>query len=87
MPLVQIVAPRGVCLSAQESDMSSQRDLQSALPNDIAYRMLRLEQQLESYRRLHEEELKQMYLALQELKEQVLALVQKEKEQNQAEGG
>ncbi len=67
--------------------MSSQRDFQSALPNDIAYRMLRLEQQLESYRRLHEEELKQMYLALQELKEQVLALVQKEKEQNQAEGG
>jgi len=41
---------------------------------DIAYRMLRLEQQLESYQRLHAEELAEMHRALQELKTQVLAL-------------
>ncbi len=43
-------------------------------PSDIAYRMLRLEQQLDSYQRLHGEELEQIRRALAELKEQVLAL-------------
>jgi hypothetical protein len=41
---------------------------------DIAYRMLRLEQQLESYQRLHAEELAEIRRALEELKTQVLAL-------------
>lgn len=43
-------------------------------PSDIAYRMLRLEQQLDSYQRLHAEELEQIRRALSELKNQVLAL-------------
>jgi hypothetical protein len=43
-------------------------------PSDIAYRMLRLEQQLDSYQRLHAEELEQIRRALSELKDQVLAL-------------
>lgn len=43
-------------------------------PSDIAYRMLRLEQQLDSYQRLHAEELEQIRRALSELKKQVLAL-------------
>ncbi len=43
-------------------------------PSDIAYRMLRLEQQLDSYQRLHDAELEQIRRALAELKEQVLAL-------------
>jgi hypothetical protein len=43
-------------------------------PSDIAYRMLRLEQQLDSYQRLHEAELEQIRRALAELKEQILAL-------------
>jgi molecular chaperone GrpE (heat shock protein) len=48
----------------------------SATPaSDIAYRMLRLEQQLDSYQRLHEAELEQIRRALAELKEQILALV------------
>ena len=43
-------------------------------PSDIAYRMLRLEQQLESYQRLHAEELAEIRRALEDLKSQVLAL-------------
>ncbi len=43
-------------------------------PSDIAYRMLRLEQQLDSYQRLHAEELEQIRRALSELKNQILAL-------------
>ena len=43
-------------------------------PSDIAYRMLRLEQQLESYQRLHAEELAEIKRALDELKAQVLSL-------------
>ncbi len=42
--------------------------------SDIAYRMLRLEQQLESYQRLHAEELAEIRRALDALKAQVLAL-------------
>lgn len=42
--------------------------------SDIAYRMLRLEQQLESYQRLHAEELAEIRRALDALKSQVLAL-------------
>lgn len=42
--------------------------------SDLAYRMLKLEQQLESYQRLHSEELEQLHRAIAELKEQVLAL-------------
>ncbi|MDE3088047.1 MAG: hypothetical protein KGJ80_01505 [Chloroflexota bacterium] len=42
-------------------------------PNDIAYRMLRLEQQLESYQRLHAAELAEIRRALEDLKMQVLA--------------
>ncbi len=44
----------------------------------MAFRVLRLEQQLESYQRLHAEELEQIRHALVELKEQVLALAQKQ---------
>ncbi len=43
--------------------------------SDIAYRVLRLEQQLDSYERLHAEELEQIRRDLEELKKQVLALV------------
>jgi hypothetical protein len=46
----------------------------TASSSDIAYRMLRLEQQLESYQRLHTEELEEIRRALAELKMQVLAL-------------
>ncbi len=46
----------------------------SSVSSDIAYRMLRLEQQLESYERLHREELAAIRRSLDELKEQVLAL-------------
>jgi hypothetical protein len=47
----------------------------SSIPtSDIAYRMLRLEQKLESYERLHMEELAEIRRALEELKAQVLAL-------------
>ncbi|MGE5262013.1 MAG: hypothetical protein ACM3S0_01415 [Acidobacteriota bacterium] len=54
-------------------------------PSDIAYRMLRLEQQLDSYQRLHAEELEQIRRALSELKDQVLALAAA-KEQQAARG-
>ena len=54
-------------------------------PSDIAYRMLRLEQQLDSYQRLHAEELDQIRRALSELKDQVLALAAA-KEQNLERG-
>jgi hypothetical protein len=46
----------------------------SVSPTDIAYRMLRLEQQLESYQRLHAEELAEIRRALDELKMQVLGM-------------
>ena len=46
----------------------------SVPPSDIAYRVLRLEQQLESYQRLHAEELEEIRRALDELKMQVLSL-------------
>ena len=48
--------------------------MSSVPPSDIAYRMLRLEQQLESYQRLHAEELAAIRRALEELKNQVLSL-------------
>ena len=48
--------------------------MSSVPPSDIAYRMLRLEQQLESYQRLHAEELAEIRRALDDLKKQVLAL-------------
>lgn len=51
----------------------------SATPQtDMAFRVLRLEQQLDSYQRLHTEELEQIRRALEELKEQILLLAQKE---------
>lgn len=43
-------------------------------PSDIAFRMLKLEQQLDSYQRLHAEELDQIRRALTELKDHVIAL-------------
>ncbi|MBI4788357.1 MAG: hypothetical protein HY782_15095 [Chloroflexi bacterium] len=43
-------------------------------PSDIAFRMLKLEQQLDSYQRLHAEELEQIRRALADLKDRVLAL-------------
>jgi hypothetical protein len=43
-------------------------------PSDLAVRVLRLEQKLESYQRLHAEELENIRQALQGLKEQVLAI-------------
>ncbi len=47
----------------------------SSVPqSDVAYRMLRLEQQLESYQRLHAEELAEIRRALDELKLQMLSL-------------
>lgn len=45
-------------------------------PSDVAYRVLRLEQQLDSYEHLHAEELRQIRDALEELKALVLALAQ-----------
>ena len=48
--------------------------MSSIPPSDIAYRMLRLEQQLESYQRLHAEELAEIRRALDELKTQILLL-------------
>jgi len=51
----------------------------SSVPSsDVAYRVLRLEQQLDSYQRLHSEELEQIRKALAELKDLVLGLAQKE---------
>jgi hypothetical protein len=41
---------------------------------DLSLRILRLEQKLESYQKLHAEELNEIRLALAELKKQVLAL-------------
>ena len=46
----------------------------AAMPADIAYHVLRLEEKLDSYQRLHAEELEQIRQALHELKSQVLAL-------------
>lgn len=41
---------------------------------DLALRVLRLEQQLNSYQRLHAEELEELRRALAQVKEEVLAL-------------
>ncbi len=47
----------------------------SSLPSaDLALRVLRLEQQLDSYQRLHAQELEDLRRALAQLKEEVLAL-------------
>lgn len=43
-------------------------------PADLAIRVLKLEQQLESYQRLHAAELEEMRRALADIKAQVLAL-------------
>ena len=43
-------------------------------PTEIAYRVLRVEQQLESYERLHAQELEEIRQLLAELKIQVLGL-------------
>ncbi len=42
--------------------------------NGLSIRILRLEQKLESYQRLHAEELNEIRLALVELKKQVLGV-------------
>ncbi len=42
--------------------------------SDLAFRVLRLEQQLESYQRLHGDELAEMRRAIEELAAEVLAL-------------
>jgi len=52
--------------------------MSSVPPSDVAYRILRLEQQLDSYQRLHAEELEQIRQALAELKDLVLGLAQKD---------
>ncbi len=49
--------------------------MSSPSPSDIAYRVLQLEQRLESYQRLHEEELEEIRRALMQLKEEVLAII------------
>lgn len=62
--------------------------MSSIPPSELAYRVLKLEQQLDSYQRLHAEELEQIRRALTDLKEQVLALAsQKEQKQATEEGG
>ncbi len=53
---------------------------------DIAYRMLRLEQQLDSYQRLHEAELEQIRRDLAELKEQILALASEKETAKNTDG-
>lgn len=60
--------------------------MSSVPPTDIVYRVLRLEQQLDSYQRLHAEELEQIRRALAELKAQVLALAA-QKENADGSGG
>lgn len=47
-------------------------------PSDVAFRVLKLEQQLDSYQRLHAQELEEIRGALAELKELVLALAREE---------
>lgn len=44
------------------------------LSSGLALRVLRLEQQLDSYQRLHAEELEELRRALAQVKEEVLAL-------------
>jgi len=56
--------------------------MSSVPPTDVAYRVLRLEQQLDSYQHLHAQELQEIRQALEELKALVLALAQ---EQNKSE--
>lgn len=51
----------------------------SVVPSsEIAYRVLKLEQQLDSYQHLHAQELEEIRHALAELKELVLTRVQNE---------
>lgn len=61
--------------------------MSSVPPTDVAYRVLRLEQQLDSYQHLHAQELQEIRQALEELKALVLALAQEQAaktEDNQA---
>jgi len=60
--------------------------MSSVLPSDIAYRVLRLEQQLDAYQRLHTEELEQFRQALNSLKDQVLALMAQQEGPDEAGG-
>ena len=48
-------------------------------PSEIAFRVLKLEQQLDSYQRLHAEELEEIRDALAEIKELVLARARDDK--------
>ncbi len=56
--------------------------MSTQLSSDLAFRVLRLEQQLESYQHLHAEELDNIRRALHDVKEQMLALVTKETQTN-----
>ena len=58
--------------------------MSSVVPSDIAYRVLRLEQQLDAYQRLHMEELEQFRQTLNSLKDQVLALIAQQEKPNEA---
>lgn len=61
--------------------------MSSVPPTDVAYRVLRLEQQLDSYQHLHAQELQEIRQALEELKALVLTLAQEQAaktEDNQA---
>jgi len=59
--------------TGQESAMS-----QSDKQKELAYAALLLERQLESYQRLHEEEMAALREALRELKDRILALDDRE---------
>ena len=48
----------------------------SLQPADLAYQVLKLEKQLESYQLLHADELAQLRREVTDLKEQVLALAE-----------
>jgi len=52
--------------------------MSAVLSSDLAYRVLKLEQQLDSYQKLHTEELEEIRHALAELKELVLTRVREE---------
>jgi hypothetical protein len=72
---------RPLLLSVLEWHMShtAQGGAMSVVPHsDVAYRVLKLEQQLDSYQHLHAEELKQIRQAVEELKALVLMLAAQE---------
>lgn len=70
----QVLRPRGRVLGCPQREVFAMKE-----PETLAQRILHLEQQIESYARLHAEEFAEMRKTLQSLKDDLLSFYQQQR--------